>query len=457
MRPLAALCLFAALLAAGPAPLPAETVKLTLDQAVQLGLANATSVQSKTLGIERARQDVASARAGWYPQASASVGWTHLFEKPAGLSLGGLGTVYTTPQDPVSLSVQLSQPVYTFGRLRTGVKLAESGVASAQIALEQEKWTLSGRIERAFYGFLLARQALDIQAQTLTAKQETLDVARRKYQAGVASDYEVLQAEADLESFRPTLIGAENQVNLALLTVKNLLNLPPGEGTDVELVGSLQVSGGLELDRRALVERARSQRFEARSLRQGEQAAALQEELAGKAYYPTIGGFFNYRLASGVNAATGANLYWGENSWDGSLSGGFSVSVPLSVWLPGSAPRADVRKAQLARQDLALSLKSLEGQVELQVEQALLAIQEQQQRLRSGEKNIALAQRLYDSARAQYARGVISSLELQNAQLGLNGAQLAQLQSQYSYRLALLDLQDAIGDKVAGGERVSKE
>ena len=401
-------------------------------------------MQSRTLGIEQARQDVTSARAGYYPQASASLGWTHLFEQPE-TSFGGV-TVPTSPQDPVSLSLQLSQPLYTFGRLRTGVALAENGVASAQLSLEQERWILAGRIERAFYGFLLARQALLIQQQTLQARQEALEVARRKFQVGVASDYEVLQAEADLESFRPTLIGAANQVDLALITVKNLLNLPTGEAGEVELVGSLEVAPAAEPDRQALVTRALAERFEARSLRQGQQAAALQERLARQAFYPTIGGFLNYSLSSGMDG-DGDNLYWGEDSWDGNLSGGLSLSVPLSAWLPISAERAGRRRAQLAQQDLALGLKALEGQVQLQVDSALLAIREQQQRLRSSQTNITLARRLYDSAREQYARGVISSLELQNALLGLNGAQLGQLQSQYNYRLALLDLRDAVGGR----------
>jgi outer membrane protein TolC len=56
-----------------------------------------------------------------------------------------------------------------------------------------------------------------------------------------------------------------------------------------------------------------------------------------------------------------------------------------------------------------------------------------------------LAERLYESARMQYERGYISSLELRDAQLGLSAARLAQLQSMYGYRQALIDLQDAVG------------
>ncbi len=453
MRALATLLPAAALLAAAALPLPAETLRLTLPQAVELGLANAGSVQSKALGIEQARQEVTSARSGYHPSANVSAGWSHQFQKPGGLTIPGLGTTYSIPQDPVSLSLQLSQPIYTFGKLRTGLALAEAGVQSAQLALDQEKWTLAGRIERAFYGFLLAREALDVQRQTLAAKQETLEVARRKYQVGAASDYEVLQAEADLEAFRPALIGAENGVALSLLTVKNLLGLPSEQAMEVELVGSLAPEPAPPLELRALIERARAERYEARSLRQGQQAAALQERLARQSFYPSIGGLLGYRLSSGVDPLTGANRYWGEDSWDGSLSGGLSVSVPLSVWLPGSAQQAEVQKARLRQRELALSLKALEGQLELQVQQALLAIQEQQLKLRSGEKNIALAQRLYDSAREQYAHGVISSLELQNAQLGLNAARLAQLQSQHDFRLALLDLRDAVGAPLGTGTR----
>lgn len=428
---------------AGPAPIaPAETLRLTLEEAIQLGLKNASSIQSRALEVGKAREQVASARAGYTPGLTASGSWMHLFEAPEA-TLGR----YLSPQDPLSVSLDLSQLVYSFGRVRTGVKLAEAGVEAAQLQLQEEQRSLSTRIQRAFYGYLLAEAALVIQRQTLEAREETYQVAQRKYQAGVASDYEVLQAQAQVESFRPTLIAAENQLKLAQVTVRTLLALPEGEQVEVVLVGSLEPpqEGALALERQRLIEQALQTRSELRGLRQGLAAAALQEELARAATRPSFAGVLSYRATSGVDPLSGENRWWGEDSWNGTLSGGISVNVPLAAMFPWSAAQADRRESRLSAQQLERDLEGLEGSIRMAVEQALLSMEERRQQIRAGETSIRLAERLYESARMQYERGYISSLELRDAQLGLSAARLAQLQSMYGYRQALIDLQDAVG------------
>jgi outer membrane protein TolC len=317
-------------------------------------------------------------------------------------------------------------------------------VRSAELALAEEQRALSTQIQRAFYGYLLSEEALEINRQTLANKEEALEVARRKFQAGVASDFEVLQAEADVEAFRPTLIAAENQVNFALLSVRNLLNLPGDQEAPVELVGELSVRE-VRLDRPELLERALAGKYDLSALRQGVRLSELQEELSRRAALPTVSAFVGYRAQSGTDPLTGDNSWFGPDSWDGTLTAGLSVSVPVSAWAPWSAETASRAQSRLAAEDRRLSLGAAEGGVRLAVENALLTLEEQRQKIRSGEKNIELAERLYGSAREQYARGYISSLELRDAQLRLAGARLSYIQTVYAWTLALIDLQDAVG------------
>ena len=74
-----------------------------------------------------------------------------------------------------------------------------------------------------------------------------------------------------------------------------------------------------------------------------------------------------------------------------------------------------------------------------------LKIAEQDAKIASGKKSVALAERLYESAEVQYRAGYISSVELKDAQLGLNGAQLALAQAVFGYNQNVLDLLDAAG------------
>ena len=88
------------------------------------------------------------------------------------------------------------------------------------------------------------------------------------------------------------------------------------------------------------------------------------------------------------------------------------------------------------------------------VESAILKIAEQEAKIASGRKSVELAQRLYGSADEQYRGGYISSIDLKDAELGLNGAQLALAQAVFGYNQNVLDLLDLVGME---GEELHEE
>jgi outer membrane protein TolC len=440
-------------LAASPL-LKAESLKLNLEEAVALGLKNSTAIQSKLLRIGAAEADLAAAKSAYYPNITAGATWTHKFEEiepvyvvypvsidPLSLSVS---SAYPAGSDPLSLSLSLNQTIYAAGQLKNSVRLTEEALKISREALQEEKRNLIILIERAFYGYILAVKSVEINNETQQNKIETLEVTRKKYEVGIASDFEVLQAEADVESFRPIVIGTRNQVKFALLSVKNLLGLEGEEELDVELTGSLEPES-LTLDKETLLALALSNKFDLKSLKSAIILAEIQAELAKSANKPGINAFFSYSARSGVDPATGENKYWGEDSWDGTLTGGLSVQLPVSAWFPWSGERAERIKSGINVDDLKLNLSSLESAVRLNIENILLKIEEEKQKIASGKKSVDLAGRLYDSAVEQYARGLISSLELKDAQLGSNSAQLGYLQMIFNYKMAFIDLKEAVG------------
>jgi len=173
--------------------------------------------------------------------------------------------------------------------------------------------------------------------------------------------------------------------------------------------------------------------------------AEIQAEMAKNADKPAIAAFFSYSAQSGVDPATGDNKYWGKDSWDGTLAGGLSIQLPVSAWFPWSGERAKRIKSGIEVDDLKLNLSSLQSAVRLNIENSLLKIEEEKLKIASGNKSLELAGRLYDSAVEQYARGLISSLALKDAQLGSNSAQLGYLQMIFNYKMAFIDLKEAVG------------
>ncbi len=426
---------FAWLLLLAALPAAAETYRFTLPEAVGYGVQNSTAIRSKALALEAARQDLAAARAAYYPSLSAGLSYTHLYPQQ-----GGPG--FYAASDPLGLTANLSQSIYTFGKLKGGVKLAEQAVAQARLDLEEETRRLVVLVKRAFFGYLLALEVQGINRETLDRKQEALEVARLRYGAGQVSDYEVLRAESDLENYRATVIGSDNAVRIALLNVRGALGIQEEE-FEFQLVGQLEPLA-FNPDREALLARALQRKYELASFRGGMDLLAAQAALNRSLALPTLAGFMAYSLHSGTDAE-GKNDYFHADAWDGTLSAGLSFNVPVSALFPWSKESAAIRKAALQLENLKVQYSSLESGVRIAVESAVLKIAEQEAKIASGRKSVALAERLYESADEQYRGGYISSTDLKDAQLGLNGAQLALAQAVFGYNQNVLDLLDVVG------------
>ena len=339
----------------------------------------------------------------------------------------------------------MSQTLTTFGKTSGAIRLAEEAVTQAGLALEEERRKLAIQIERAFYSYLLAKEVLAINEETFAGKEDALGVVRTRFQAGVVSDFEVLRVEADLESFRANVISAANGVRVALLNLRNAIGID--EQAEVELIGEL-AKIPVKLDRDRLVAQALAAKYELATFRKTMDILRAQERLNRSLRRPTLVAWANYKVQSGFDRTTGENLYFESGAWDGTLTAGVNLVVPVSAHLPWSKEAATLRKSGLQLQELELQYRDLTRGIRLAVESSILRIAEEEAKIASGRKSVALAQRLYDSAVIQYEGGYIASTELRDVQISLNAAKLGYTQAIFGYNQNVLALMDAVG--VAG-------
>ncbi len=414
---------------------PAETLRLTLDEAIALGLKNSSNIQSKLIAVDSSRAGVRVARSGYYPEFWASANWAHLFEQTE------ISGSFLSASDPVTVMFDLTQPIYKFGRVKHGVQLATEGLNLAKMDLNEEERSLIVDIKRAFYGYMLAEQVASVQEETLAQREDALRLAQERYEAGLVPDFEVLSAESDVESFRPEVIAAHNQVELALLAVMDLLNITERSDDEVELIGELSPVF-FRFDRDATVDQAINNNYDLRQYRSSINFALYQESLKKDEKKPIIGSFANYTLNSTFNTATGANDY---KNWDDLLTVGVNVSIPLSALIPYSREYTGQSQASLELAELRTNLSTIENSITIGVDGLLLKIDEEEAKIKSSEKAVELASRLYDSAKERFASGLLTRIELKEAEVRLNSARVGYLTSVFNYMNALFDLMDIVG------------
>jgi outer membrane protein TolC len=265
---------FVVLFSVSSLKLRAETLELTLEQAIGLGLMNSNSLKTKMFSVASAGADVQVAKSLRYTDVSMSVSYSHLFEQPKIED----AEIFLSAQDPVLIELNAQQSVYTFGKIKSGIALADEGLEGVKFDLEEEKRSLIMAIKRGFYGYILAREVLAVQEETLLNKQEALDIARMRFRAGLGTELEVLSAESDVENFFPEVLSARNEVDFAILAVMDLLEIDDGEGEyDIVLLGEL-VPDYHTFKKSELIEIALQNNYDIKQYKTGINAAEIQQD-----------------------------------------------------------------------------------------------------------------------------------------------------------------------------------
>jgi NodT family efflux transporter outer membrane factor (OMF) lipoprotein len=267
-------------------------------------------ISNQTLAIAEAqfraaRAAIGVARASLFPTVAgtASASGAHQSENRPGVTNPSSKT-----RADYLLSLDASYEIDVWGRIRRSI---EANTASAQAsAADLETARLSIHAELATNYFIL--RGLDAQRQlldfTITAFERALELTINRYNAGVASQIEVLQARTQLENTRAQAIDVGVQRAQFEHAIAILLGRPPAEfsipsAAITVIPPTIPISLPSELLER---------RPDIASAERRVAAANAQIGIAETAFYPTV----TLRSIVGLESSSLTNLFsWPSALW----------------------------------------------------------------------------------------------------------------------------------------------
>lgn len=142
------------------------------------------------------------------------------------LTLGGLGGVEQGVGSPAwTLSLQLLQPLFDFGRIQSRIDGADARLAQSRLAYESALRLAVRQSQTSIHGYgqSMRREArLDAAA---TAAGQAVALARRQYEAGMVSLLEVLDAQRSDYDIRRSLASARIDVALRWVEIYQTLGV----------------------------------------------------------------------------------------------------------------------------------------------------------------------------------------------------------------------------------------
>ncbi len=182
-----------------PAGLPSELLERRPD------------IRAAEEALIAANAEIGVAKAAYFPQLSLSG------------ALGGQSTQLTSlfsgPASTWSLVPQVSQPIFTAGKLKSGVKLAQAQRDSALVDYERTIQTAFSEVSDSLIAHQRVRESREEQEKLVIALQDRERLAYLRYRGGVDTQLNALDADRDLFNAELTLAQIRLQ---ELLTVVRL-------------------------------------------------------------------------------------------------------------------------------------------------------------------------------------------------------------------------------------------
>ncbi|HWA39192.1 MAG TPA: efflux transporter outer membrane subunit [Burkholderiales bacterium] len=322
-----------------------------------------------------------------------------------------------------------------WGRFTRASEAARANLLSLSFNRDVVSLSLSGAIAQAYF----ALRSLDAQAAvldaTIRARQDSLEIARARLQAGLSSELDVFQAQGALSDALVQKREAQRQRSLverqlAQLTGRLDLKLPEGKpGGDLFALPIPPVPpAGLPS---ALLER----RPDVRASEQALVAANAQIGVARAAMFPTL----SLTGALGAQSAEFSDLL---SSGAGIWSLGFGLALPL---FDAGRREARVDQADARREQAVAGYQRSVETAFREVSDALASVEqtggseaELQARLQAARNALALST-------ARYESGYSPFLEVLDAQRTANEAELAFVRNRQARLAFSVDLMKALG------------
>jgi outer membrane protein TolC len=340
------------------------------------------------------------------------------------------GTKYS-----VTGSISINQTLFE-GSLFVALQAKKTLVELSKKSLQQSKRDVRVAVSKAYYSLLISRKQLDLTNTNIERVSKLLQDTKAMYQNGFAEKLDVDRVQVQLNNLETAKVNLINMLAVGDQLLKFQMGMPlnelltPADTLSTSgLVGVLSDSAGFHYDGR----------IEYSLLQTQKKANEYNLKRYKMSYLPTVSAFMNYGKNAGRDQF---NFFDAHEPWFSTWIVGLNVSVPI---FDGFQRKNQVKEARLAVEKNNIQLEGLKQSINFEVQQSETSLRNDIINLSSQERNMKLAESVYDAAKKKYEAGVGSNLEVVNAESDLKQAQTNYFSALYDAIIAKIDYEKALG------------
>jgi outer membrane protein TolC len=431
----------------------ADTLRLSVEDAVTRALRSSDEAQLALARVEVADAQVTVARASGLPQLRLNTTYSRALKNARATAVG---QVFNQP-NTYNVNLNLSQTVFQGGRIAAGSRAAAAVREASRLDAQEVRAVVTVDVQRAYLNALVAERVAVIQEENLTLASARVTQVQQLQAAGRVARYDLLRARVERANLEPLVIQARSDQELAVLELKRVLNIPAEQ--PLVLTSTLDANAATALlasldDTTGTPQRAsiRAAELEVRARQQGVRIARADllpsvtfSFLNGYQAFPPPG--MGFPTQFGQSAPTfcpepNATRSCQNGGWFEDRSLALTLSWPV---FDGFRTKANIDLAQAQQRLAELELQQAREAVTIEVARARAELRRVRALFQAQQQNAAEAREAFDLATLRFARGLSTQLEVSDAQVALLTAQTNQARTTHDLYLAGAELARALG------------
>ena len=397
----------------------------TLAECIRHAQENNITLQQTELQVKQREIQLETAKGSRLPMVSGSASENLSF----GRGLTADNTYSNTNTTSTGFSLGTSIPVFQGLRISNGIKENELGLKAATADLQKAREDMSVSVAQAYTQILYNMELLDVALNQVGIDSLQLVRLDALLENGKASPSQVAQQKAALGQSRLSATQARNNLNISLLDLSQLLELPDPEGFSI-VRPNVPIDGILLGNPEDIYAEAIQNKPAVKAEMFRLDATEFSIKSAKGAFLPSIsasGGVgTNYYTMSAAPSA----VFFDQIKNNFSQYLGLSLSVPI---FSGFQNRNQVRSAELARTNQRLLLENTKKSLYKEIQQAYYNAVAASEKYRSSVDAQASARESFELVQAKYENGKANITEFNESRDTWLRAESDLVRSRYEY------------------------
>ncbi len=419
-----------------------EAKIMTLQECVDLAIENNLNVQRSKLNLQNAETDLQQAKMSRLPDLNAGAG----YQLNWGRSIDPTSNQFLTQRiNSFGLNGSTGVTLFNAFNIKNTVNQSDKQMAASQFDVEKSTNDVQLDVVTFYLNVIFNKELLENARFQLESSRNQLDRTKKMVESGALPRTNELELASQVATNEVNLINAQNNLNLAILTLKQVMLLPASENIDVIApeVEVEQIDASISTDQVFSNAEQSLPEIKAADLR------VMSSEFGVKAaealVYPSLS--FRAGLSTNYSSAAkprdqlidGTDWEFSEQL-DENLSQFASINLSIPIF-NGLSAQANKQRSKITLQQAEITAQEQRNFLRQTIETAYNDAQAAQKSYDAATKQVEALEETFRSIQNQYNLGAANFTDFQVASNNLFQAKsdLSRAKFDYIFKKKLLD------------------